>query len=398
MRTPPEGASAGPPAGPLPRAAPTGVGSLPFTDTTEAVEFVGLCCPEFPFWPQLPRRSPVEGSIAQFLGPVAPLVESPDGIRFAVRSGRASHVLDRLVASDGALPRDRAAGFHAFAAAAAMGVFPEAVAFKGQLTGPLTLGLCLTAGGRPLAADPAALDVLAGYVGRGAVWQLARLPAAASPTLVCVDEPCLAALPPDHREGAYRALAVVFRAIRAAGGRAGLHCCAHLPFDALSRVGPDFVSFDAHAAPTGLLADECIARFVDGGGWVGLGVVPTGPEAESADASRLAARLLPGLLENPDPGALVERILITATCGLGLSSPPGAHRSFRVAREVGERLGQAVGPSAPHATPPGSRGVGGRCRPRRQRVGPRFPGDPPGRPGRPPGPSGGPPGPGASAG
>ena len=34
----------------------TGVGSLPFTDADEAVEFVAKYSPELPFWPQLPLR------------------------------------------------------------------------------------------------------------------------------------------------------------------------------------------------------------------------------------------------------------------------------------------------------------------------------------------------------
>ena len=39
----------------------TGVGSLPFIDADEAVEFVAQYSPELPFWPQLPSAPPGRG-------------------------------------------------------------------------------------------------------------------------------------------------------------------------------------------------------------------------------------------------------------------------------------------------------------------------------------------------
>ena len=55
------------PAG-LPPGCVTGVGSLPFVDADEAVEFVAEFSPELPFWPQLPMRAAGEGVIAQGMG------------------------------------------------------------------------------------------------------------------------------------------------------------------------------------------------------------------------------------------------------------------------------------------------------------------------------------------
>jgi 5-methyltetrahydropteroyltriglutamate--homocysteine methyltransferase len=49
----------------LPPGAVTGIGSLPFYDPHAAVRFVAQTCPQVPFWPELPQRSPEARSVEQ---------------------------------------------------------------------------------------------------------------------------------------------------------------------------------------------------------------------------------------------------------------------------------------------------------------------------------------------
>lgn len=58
-----------------PTGAVTGIGSLPLTSVTSAIQSIAEFSPEIPFWPQLPRLSERETVIGQGLGAVADLIE-----------------------------------------------------------------------------------------------------------------------------------------------------------------------------------------------------------------------------------------------------------------------------------------------------------------------------------
>src|ERR1700678_424916 len=82
----------------------TGVGSLPFTDAGEAVEFVAEFSPELPFWPQLPLRDPGEGVIAQGMGSLIEYLEPADQkYCWSVRSGAAAAFAAALERADAGL-------------------------------------------------------------------------------------------------------------------------------------------------------------------------------------------------------------------------------------------------------------------------------------------------------
>ena len=52
----------------IPNAAPTGLGSMPFTTPEAALDQIDTYFPEIPYWPQLPQRSRKEGLIHQVCG------------------------------------------------------------------------------------------------------------------------------------------------------------------------------------------------------------------------------------------------------------------------------------------------------------------------------------------
>src|SRR5262245_47734588 len=80
----------------------TGVGSLPFTSSAEAIRAIAEHCEEIPFWPQLPQLSDQEGIIGQGLGPLDGLVEPRSGgYGYQVKSGRIDAVVEALHNSSG---------------------------------------------------------------------------------------------------------------------------------------------------------------------------------------------------------------------------------------------------------------------------------------------------------
>ncbi|MDD4954058.1 MAG: hypothetical protein PHG40_04020, partial [Candidatus Omnitrophica bacterium] len=60
----------------------TGIGSLPHTQASMALELIFKYCPRAPFWPQLPKRDVKEGMIAQFSQNLPCLRLTPQGVVF----------------------------------------------------------------------------------------------------------------------------------------------------------------------------------------------------------------------------------------------------------------------------------------------------------------------------
>ncbi len=152
----------------------TGVGSLPHLDPRAAVAEVLSRFREIPYWPQLPRRTPLEHMYPQFAAalPGASVV----GERLTMKSGEAllpdaEAFYETFLSGDlspFAVPAERAAGLHALLAAG-VGPFP---AVKGQVTGPVSFGLMVCdREKKPVFYDPVGRDVLVKYLLRVAQWQ-----------------------------------------------------------------------------------------------------------------------------------------------------------------------------------------------------------------------------------
>jgi hypothetical protein len=328
-----------------PAGAVTGVGSLPLTSLPEALESVITFSPQVPFWPQLPQRSDREAAIGQGFDCIRHLIEPrTDGYGYQVPDGSIDAVIDVLHNGDGYLTEDNAAGFFALEQALASGLFPQATAVKGQIEGPITLAAFLFYKGRPFLSDPVLFSSVAFHVSQLICWQANRLRATNLPVLLFVDEPglCLEipGLPDEHR---LSALAAILDDARTRGVYAGLHCCASQPFERMFRVRPDVLSFDAHEGLESFFAHPQAMDFVNQGGTVAYGLVPTKRHLDAMDAAQIFLRWLECASRAGDPQKLAQRAMITATCGLGLLEPESVPQSFSVAHGVSKLVRSLAG-------------------------------------------------------
>jgi hypothetical protein len=321
----------------------TGIGSLPFTSSTSAIRSVAEFSPEIPFWPQLPQRSEQESIVGQSLGIVNNLIERrSEGYGYQVKKGQLDSVLEALHRSDGELSLSNAAGFRAFEEALSSGQFNSAMAVKGQIEGPITLAAYLFYKGRPFLADVALFEAIAFHISQIIHWQVDRLKTAGLPVLMFIDEPALcletslaSAVSEDQR---LNALAATLEVARIRGAYAGLHCCAARPFERMFHVKPDIISFDAHEGLELFFADWHALDFMQQGGMVAYGVVPTRMGVNTADSTAIFLRWLKAASSAGNPQKFAQRAMITATCGLGLLDPSAVAESFQVAHRVGKRI------------------------------------------------------------
>ncbi len=334
----------------------TGVGSLPHLDPRAAVDLVLSRFREIPYWPQLPRRVPLEQMYPQYAAALPGAFVLGD--RLAMKSGEAllpdaEAFYETFLSGDlspFALPADRAAGLHALLAAGA-GTFP---AVKGQVTGPVSFGLMVCdREKKPVFYDPVGRDVLVKYLTRVAQWQAERLRRLADRVILTLDEPYLAsvgsAIVSLPREEVIAALDEIFDGLP--GVLCGIHCCANTDWGLVLASKVRYLSFDAFEyADSLLLYPEEVSAFLVRGGMLAFGIVPTGREAIAAETPESLALRMEEILDRyasrgiPREAA-IRTAVITPACGLGTLPEEAAERALRLTVELSALLRSRYGES-----------------------------------------------------
>ncbi len=318
----------------------TGIGSLPHTDPVAAVAFVAQYSPELPFWPQLPNYAPEEYMLLQMLTPVLDLVTQQSPAHIDVEPGQLTTLCHRLRSAEATFAPRTAVGFYTFERACMDGLFPQARMLKGQISGPLTISRCLFANGRSLFHSLDFMADLTDYLCRLVTWQIERLQRFGKPVMIFVDEPVLALEPVDSPVMPF--LRQVIQTIRTAGAMAGIHCCALGSPHSLLAADPDILSFDAHHGLDTFLHDPQMPGFVNAGGWLAFGLVPTLADLDNLAPEDSFARWVgTAIAANYDLDRLAAQSLVTATCGLGLLSVETAQRAFLHSQTLTHKLRQA---------------------------------------------------------
>lgn len=325
---------------PLPIGLSTGIGSLPHCDPSEAVEFALRHAPRLPFAPSLPARSRREGMIAQAAAGIVGIDVQPDGsLVFEERDiDPAAPLLDPFFSSDSYV------GLRAFLTAVADNTGP----IKVSLTGPVTLGVALHAAG--LDADLAFR--VAGATTRArarALLDLVEQRVPQSHVVVFVDEPSLVSLADrSFPIGPLEAVDLISGTLADIETRAtaGLHCCGPADWKLLLQSGPQILSLPVDGGRAER-AGGALTDFLERGGWIAWGAVPTDrPVGSTVERLwRQLSLLWCDLVEaGCDPVRLRTQAIVTPACGLASHGVTQAEQVMEFTRRLAERLhDQAIG-------------------------------------------------------
>jgi methionine synthase II (cobalamin-independent) len=355
-----------------PRCRATTLGSLPHTDVVRGTDLIFEHTPDIPAWPQFPKRIVYEGMMVQFTEGMPGLVE--DGDRFYFDTA-ASDFVEQLtdfyarylaVVEAGdlealdtfGLSTKYAAGFAEF-----ISRLPEHAAshtlsaLKGQVTGPFTMGTNLLDQDRRCSYYHDDLrDVIVKTVALRATWQITRLRPFGLPVMIFLDEPSLVGFGSQtfltvSREDVIGDINEAAAAIHREGGLAGVHCEENTDWSLLMEADLDILDFDAydHMQVITLYPAE-LRAFLERGGWLGWGIVPTLDREAAATETlpSLVARFEQGVQRLTDKGfdreLLLRQALLTPSCGAGgVLTEPLTERVLGLLRELSIALRETYG-------------------------------------------------------
>jgi hypothetical protein len=329
----------------------TGIGSLPFTESQAACGLIFRYLPDAPHWPQLPKVSPREGMIEQFLEGAPGVVEQ--GGKLFLRPLEPYEEWERFYQGyeEGALDafaisEERARGFYAFLAEVQRRKPPAFV--KGQVTGPITLGLTLKdEAGAAAFFNPNLRDMLVKLAAIKARWQEATIQrlVPGAETIIVFDEPILSSYGSAFMNVSRDDVINTLReAVSLLEGLQGVHICGNTDWPMIMEIGLDIIHLDAYKDLSSLLLyAEQLRRYLAEGGAISWGIVPTDEEAlRAASAADLAARLTQGFEQLAQEGLAQEILargsLIAPSCGAGSLSEQAAIRVYQLTKEVSDLL------------------------------------------------------------
>jgi hypothetical protein len=327
-------------------AAPTVVGSFPHVDAQPLVSRLLERLPRMPAWPQLPARDWLESMYVQYAEGLPGAVvdrarqtlhfRSDNGLHEALEGFYEAVIAENL--EPFAIGRDRALGLHVFLDALRARAADRPLWVKGQLTGPFSFAMTVTdEAKRSIAYDAELFEVVCQGVAMKARWLARELGSVGGGVLVVLDEPYLcsfgSAFVNVAREQVVGAIAGAVEAIHMQGALAGVHCCGNTDWSLVLETGLDVVSFDAVEFFQGMpLYPRELGAFLERGGTLAWGIVPTSAVVIDTSAGQLLAKLDDRIGQLAAKGIardrLIRQALLTPACGLGAQSVAVADRAL----------------------------------------------------------------------
>jgi hypothetical protein len=326
----------------------TGIGSLPFRDPEEAVDFSINCC-DIPFWPQLPARSFLEQMIPQYAEGLPGLTLDIQRERVFIEKltqSRLNQFYERY-SEEGDFPisREFAEGLYRF-----MAVLKDRKSgiVKGQITGPMTFTLGLKfSDGRVIYSEEELREVALMLLKKKASWQIKMLKEVAEEVIIFIDEPVLTALGSSSyisvgEEEVVRMLKEVADTIKTEGAIAGVHCCGRANWSLVVSTGVDIINFDSYYYFDSIKAySDSIMDFLSSDGYLAWGIVPTTEAILNEDAETILSKLktqIKELSKDIPEELIIQRSLLTPSCGAASRSPEETEKVFRVLRTVSQAM------------------------------------------------------------
>ena len=323
----------------------TGVGSVPFLDVDTTCQHILKLFPDIPFWPQFVKRSHFEDMTIQasqrFPRIEMDLKKNSLFIRTTdTQDNELISFYEHFMAEDTdyfAISHEYAAGLYKLLELIEKDPQNYGPFIKGQIVGPITFaGSLIDTQGKPVLYNNEIMDTIVKGLAIKALWIVNKMSLADKMAILFIDEPYLSgfgsAFTPIQRIEVIRLLGEVIEYLRSRSNvLVGIHCCGNTDWSMIFETGVDIVNFDAFGyMDYFLLYRQEIIKFLENGGTVAWGVVPTTSFTGEETLDGLKMQLEKGLNTlyewGIDRNTVAERSIITPACGVGVIDPDKAVR------------------------------------------------------------------------
>ncbi|MCM8799632.1 MAG: hypothetical protein NC900_02725 [Candidatus Omnitrophica bacterium] len=334
----------------------TGIGSMPHTEATSALELIFKYTPFVPFWPQLPRRSLKEGMILQFSESFPYLEFTSQGLIIKDNYDVYLHdFYEHLIGEDidyFKIDEDFASGIYRFYEELKMRTLEDIEFIKCQITGPFTFSASIKdKEGFSLLHNPILMEATTKGLIRKAVWQIKFFAEFKKKIIIFFDEPYLgcfgSAYTPIERDQVIKLLSESFQEFKMLSKRflnkelnqevlLGIHCCGNTDWSIFTDILEiDIISFDAFSfLERVLLYTDDIKGFFKRGGLLCWGIIPTlefkATETEEFLLERIKEAVKFMFKKGIDRDLILERAIFSPACGLGGVSEENSQKILKL--------------------------------------------------------------------
>jgi len=339
----------------------TAIGSFPHAGASAALDIVFASLPDAPLWPQLPKRGLYEQMEIQYSeGMPCARIDAEKGRMYFDTGGDYSEEFAGFyetylaAAEAGQGEGDLSALAISPAFSQGIHVFEERLKAGGrrypylkvQTTGPCSFALTITdENKRAIFYQDEFRDMIVKALGLKCRWQIQKFRPYAEHVICFIDEPILSAFGSStyiavKREDVVGLVNEAVQAVHAENAVAGVHCCGNTDWTMLIDAGVDLINLDAFSyGETIALYPEAMRRFLEGGGLIAWGIVPTSAAVRSETPETLLDRF--GMLvetlapKTSTPKDLIlSQSLVTPSCGTGSLAVEDAERVFALLKDL----------------------------------------------------------------
>ncbi|MDR1168542.1 MAG: hypothetical protein LBK53_06625 [Heliobacteriaceae bacterium] len=336
------------------------VGSVPHKSLDKAMSLVKENFSQIPFWPQMVKIDKNEDMIVQFTQNMPSFFSDGDKIYLETESDEFFGDLETFFEHYGKIVKsgnDKVLENYAVGYSLAFEPFIEIVRetkpayAKGQITGPFTLSAALTdKAGRCALYDETLREIIVKTLSLKAIWQIKRIKAASPETtpVIFIDEPSVSQLGTSafltiSAEEVTGMIKEVSDLIQENGALSAIHCCGKFDWALPVNAGVNIINFDAYAQNPAVFHSE-IKRFLENGGKIAWGVVPTLDKdaLQKADLQQMI-RVFENGVKNLTAKGINEKIildnsLVTPSCGAGGLSEELAQKAMSLTCQLSKAL------------------------------------------------------------
>jgi len=340
----------------------TGVGSVPFLDVDNTCQRILEGFPDIPFWPQFVKRSFLEEMTIQASQglPLVAMDHEKNSIYLDSTDDKDRELTsfyEHFMAEDTdyfAVGHEYAAGLYRILELIDKGPQSYGPFIKGQIVGPITFaGNLKDSTGKSTLYNGEIMDTIVKGLAIKALWLVRRMSVSDKRPMIFLDEPYLSgfgsAFAPILREEVVNSIREVIDYVRSrSNALTGIHCCGNTDWSMIIETGVDIVNFDAFDyMDYFLLYRKEIVKFLEDGGTIAWGVVPTTSFSGEETVSDLKLQLEKGLNKfcewGMDRSTVGERSIITPACGLGAIEPDKAERILELVSSLSAVMSDLTG-------------------------------------------------------